>query len=74
MQAGGVWPETAASLFIVARTTGEPLAATNTIQQAISRINRAVPLANMESMEHRLAFTLANRRVVWQCPVTRICI
>jgi putative ABC transport system permease protein len=65
-QAGGADPETATSLYIVARTVDEPLAPTGTIQQAVGKLNRAVALADLRSMERRLELTLANRRfILW---------
>jgi predicted permease len=61
-QAGGAIPETATSLFIVARTVGESLAPMGTIQQAVGQLDRGIALANARSMERRLELTLANRR------------
>ena len=61
-QAGGSDPETANSLFIVARTAGDPLQVTNTIQDAIGKLNPSIALANVRSMDRRLELTLANRR------------
>jgi predicted permease len=61
-QAGGAVPETATSLFIVARAVGDPLAPVATVQHAIRQLNPAIALANVRSMEERLALTLANRR------------
>jgi len=61
-QEGGSDPETANSLFVVARTVGDPLSATADIQDAIARLNRSVAVANVRSMDRRLELTLANRR------------
>src|SRR6185503_14749919 len=54
------------AFFLGARTSGDPLASTTAIQAAINRIDRNLPMANVRTMENRLADSLAQRRfVMW---------
>lgn len=50
------------TMFIVARTRGEPMALQRAIQQAVAHIDASLPLFNARSMEERLAFTIAGSR------------
>jgi putative ABC transport system permease protein len=49
--------------FLVARTVGAPLAVTGVIQAVVSRLDPNLPLANVRTMESRLAQSMAQRRV-----------
>lgn len=48
--------------FLVARTAGQPLAATAAIQDVVSRLDPNLPIANVRSMESRLSDSMAQRR------------
>jgi len=50
--------------FLVARTIGDPIAATTAIADVVHRVDRDVPLADVRSMDDRLANSMAQRRVV----------
>jgi putative ABC transport system permease protein len=48
--------------FLVARTVGDPLAATPAIQAVVSRLDRNIAVATVRTMESRLADSMAQRR------------
>jgi predicted permease len=52
------------TFFLVARTSGDPLALTGAIQTVIGRLDRNIPLANPRTMDSRLSDSLAQRRFV----------
>jgi ABC-type antimicrobial peptide transport system permease subunit len=51
-------------VFLVARTTGDPMLMTDAIQTAIGRLDRNLPLIGARTMESRLADSMAWRRFV----------
>ena len=57
-----LWNAMQRSMFIVARTTGSPLGVTKTVQDAVMRVDRTVPVFNVRSMEQRMAGSLADAR------------
>ncbi len=48
--------------FLVARTAGDPLAATAAIQAVVSRLDPNLAVANVRTMESRLSDSMAQRR------------
>ena len=60
-QHGGDYLDT---FFLVARTVGDPLAATAAIQTAVVGLDRNLPVANVRTMERRLSDSMAQRRFV----------
>jgi putative ABC transport system permease protein len=60
-QHGGDYLDT---FFLVARTAGDPLAATAAIQAAVVGLDRNLPVANVRTMERRLSDSMAQRRFV----------
>ena len=52
------------SHFLVARTTGDPLAAADAIRAAVNRLDRNLSLTNVRTMESRLSESMAERRFV----------
>jgi putative ABC transport system permease protein len=60
-QHGGNYLDT---VFLVARTTGDPMLMTDAIQTAIGRLDRNLPLIGARTMESRLADSMAWRRFV----------
>jgi len=57
-----LWRAMQRSMFIVARTTGDPRTMTKQLQAAVSRVDPTLPLFNVRSMEERLASSLATGR------------
>jgi putative ABC transport system permease protein len=54
--------EFASIYFLVVRTVGDPLAATDAIQAVVNQFDPDLPLANVRTMESRLSDSLAQRR------------
>ena len=50
--------------FVAARTTGDPLTISAAVQEVLRKIDPSLPLANVRSMESRLADSIAQRRMV----------
>lgn len=50
--------------FVAARTTGDPLTISAAVQEVLRKIDPGLPLANVRSMESRLADSIAQRRMV----------
>jgi predicted permease len=57
-----LWNAMQRSMFIVARTTGSPLGVTRTVQEAVMRVDRTVPVFSVRSMEQLMARSLAGAR------------
>jgi predicted permease len=57
-----LWRAMQRSMFIVARTTGDPRAMTKQLQAAVSRVDPTLPLFDVRSMDERLAGSLATGR------------
>ena len=51
------------NMMLVVRTEGNPLAMTPAIREQIARIDREQPLANIQTMDARLASSVAQRRM-----------
>ena len=57
-----LWNAMQRSMFIIARTTGEPGAMSKQLQAAVARVDPLLPLFNIRSMEERLSESLATGR------------
>jgi len=57
-----LWNAMQRSMFIVARTTGDPMTMTKQLQAAVARVDPTLPLFNVRSMDARLASSLATGR------------
>jgi predicted permease len=50
------------TMYVVARTRGEPMTYTRAIQSAVAKVDRSLPLFSAHSMEERLADSVAGAR------------
>jgi ABC-type antimicrobial peptide transport system permease subunit len=50
------------SMFVIARTTGDPRTMTKQLQAAVARVDPTLPLFDVRSMDERLARSLATGR------------
>jgi predicted permease len=57
-----LWRAMQRSMYIVARTTGDPRAMTKQLQAAVARVDPTLPLFDVRSMDERLASSLATGR------------
>jgi predicted permease len=57
-----LWQSVQNSMFIVARTRGEPLAVTAAVQNAVAAVDGNVPVSGVRSMEQRMSESLAIAR------------
>ena len=57
-----LWRAMQRSMFIVARTTGDPRTMTKQLQAAVARVDPTLPLFNVRSMDERLSRSLATGR------------
>ena len=56
------WDWTRRSLFVIARTGGDPAALAPGVRRAMARVDPGVPLFGVRSMEERMALTLETAR------------
>ena len=54
-----LWYAMQRSMFVIARTTGEPGTMTKQLQAAVGRVDPTLPLFNIRSMEERISASLA---------------
>ena len=54
-----LWNAMQRSMFVIARTTGEPSAMSKPLQAAVARVDPMLPLFNIRSMDERLSGSLA---------------
>src|SRR4029079_11188770 len=57
-----LWDAFQRNASIVARTTGDPMALTRPIQDAVARVDEGLPLSGMTSMQRLLAHSFATSR------------
>jgi putative ABC transport system permease protein len=60
--AGGAWDWITRTMYIVARTPGDPAALTGSLSRAIREVDSTLPLFDVRTMEERLSGTLATSR------------
>jgi predicted permease len=60
--AGGAWDWITRTMYIVARTPGDPAALTGSLSRAIREVDSTLPLFDVRTMEERLSQTLATSR------------
>ena len=56
------WNAMQRSMFVIARTTGDPRAMTKPLQAAVSRFDPTLPMFDIRSMEERISASLATGR------------
>jgi putative ABC transport system permease protein len=54
-----LWNAMQRSMFVIARTTGDPGAMTKQLQAAVGRVDPTLPLFNIRSMDERISASLA---------------
>jgi predicted permease len=57
-----LWNAMQRSMFVIARTTGDPGAMSKPLQAAVARVDPVLPLFNVRSMDERLSASLATSR------------
>jgi predicted permease len=57
-----LWDAMQRSMFIIARTSGDPLAITKSVQNAVMGVDRTLPVFSIRSMEQRMSESLATAR------------
>jgi len=57
-----LWGAMQRSMYVIARTTGDPRAMTKQLQAAVGRVDPALPLFDIRSMDERLSASLATGR------------
>ena len=60
--AGGAWDWITRTMYMVARTPGDPAALTGSLSRAIREVDPTLPLFDVRTMEQRMARTLATSR------------
>jgi predicted permease len=60
--AAALWNAMQRSMFVVARTTGDPDAMTKQLQAAVARVDPTLPMFDIRSMETRISASLATGR------------
>lgn len=60
--AGGAWDWITRTMYIVARTPGDPAALSSSLSHAIREVDPTLPLFDVRTMEERLVRTLATSR------------
>jgi len=56
---GALWFAMQRSMFILARTTGDPRAMTKQLQAAVARVDPALPMFDIRTMDERISASLA---------------